>query len=253
MHFKRLKSSCLHSSFMGCEETEGDCKHCQSFLLWSSEENSKRSTQAILRAIKKIPMTIWGNLQVDLSRAGTWVSKMHECWDMSLQDALAESCTGIVYYLDRHARLTPFLEESRMWARLKFAEEYLSKQNQFWKNVLFMVWWKKKKTFWPRQGTFGVLTEQPMIRNKNTVSIVKYGGSSIMVWRAVFLSPEQAHSHWSIGKWMDRCIGNFWTIACNRRWRRWDFKEIGRSSRTMTLNIQLSQLLNDFWGKLWLS
>lgn len=131
---------------------------------------SKRSTQAMLRTIKKNPMTTRGELQYDLSRAGTSVSKKTISRELHRHSLRSRS-----------PRKTPFLKKSHMSARLTFAKEYLNKPIEFWKNVLWsdetkivLFGHESARHVWRVNGT--------AYDQKNTIPTVKYGGGSIMVW-----------------------------------------------------------------------
>jgi len=131
---------------------------------------SPRSSKWIARKVQQNPFTTRGELQKDLEKAGTSVSK----------DTISRNLNSKGLH-SRSPRKTPLLKKSHVNARLKFVEKYQDMSPMFWKNVL----WSdetKIELFGHNTSTRVWRKVGEEYKSNNTIPTVKFGGGSIMVW-----------------------------------------------------------------------
>lgn len=124
----------------------------------------------VIRKVKRNPFVTRSEIQEDLQRSGVIVSK----------DTISRTIHRAGIY-SRAPRKTPLLSKKHVSSRLKFADDYLLKPDEYWNSV---VWSDETKI-----ELFGHNSEGHVWRNrgeahasKNTIPTVKFGGGSIMIW-----------------------------------------------------------------------
>lgn len=132
---------------------------------------SEREQREVVKIIKKNPKT----------SSSAIAGQLKENFDKDVTSRTVQNAVHEAGYNSRVPRKKPFISKVNQRKRIDFANEYLNKNMNFWKKVIFSD--ESKFNIFHCDGRISVWRRPNTELNKeNLLPTVKHGGGGVMVW-----------------------------------------------------------------------